>query len=417
MYLLLGYGKSNRSIEKYLIQNKIKYMVYDDKLFYKDIDIKKISLVIKSNGISNNHNLLKQIKKDNEKVNIISDLQYFYNVNNNTKYCLVTGSNGKTTVVSLLEKCLENTIAIGNNCKPFFDYIDNEQYKVLEVSSFMLENITNINYKYNVITNIYPTHLEHHQTFVNYIKAKLSFLKYLHQDNYVIYNYDDKILRTIINNYNVKKVSVSLFNKNCDLYYFNNKIYFHNTIIINDIANIQLIGKHNIYNIMLVLGVILNHNLKKKNYLEEIYKYNGEKYRMQLICNNKYKIINDSKSTNFQALNVALNSIDNNIVLIVGGEKRKDNYELFRNNLYKINKVYCYGENRNEFNNFFKNNNIKTYIFNSLEEVIKNIIINNNETLLFSPASISHDQFKDFEERGEVFKNLVNKYLINIEKK
>lgn len=417
MYLLLGYGKSNRSIEKYLIKNKIKYIIYDDKLFNNEIDIKKISLVIKSNGINNNHSLLKQIKQNNDEINIISDLQYFYNMNNNKNYCLVTGSNGKTTVVSLLEKCLNNTIAIGNNCKPFFDYIDNEKYKVLEVSSFMLENITKISYKYNVITNIYPTHLEHHLTFINYIKAKLSFLKYLHTDDYVIYNYDDKILRAVINKYDVKKVSVSLNDKKCDLYYFNNKIYFHNTIIINNIENIQLIGEHNIYNIMLVLGVILNHNLKKKNYLEEIYQYQGEKYRMQLIYNNNYRIINDSKSTNFQALNVALNSIDNNIVLIVGGERRKDNYELLKKNLYKINRVYCYGENRNEFNEFFKNNNIKTYIYDSLEEVIKNIIINNNETLLFSPASISHDQFSDFEERGKVFNDLVNKYLINIEKK
>ena len=163
---------------------------------------------------------------------------------------------------------------------------------------------------------------------------------------------------------------------------------------------------------MLVLGLLLNHPLKKQNYKKEIYNYLGEKYRLQLIYNNKFKIINDSKSTNFKALKVALESFNENIILIVGGMKRNDDYKLLNKELYKIKVVYCYGENKDDFYNYFINNKIECYKYDSLEEVIKNIKIINNHVLLFSPGSISHDQFKDFEERGEVFNRLIKENIL-----
>lgn len=409
MYLLLGYGKSNKSIEKYLIKQKIKYLIYDDIKFNNNIDLKKVSLIIKSNGISNDHKIIKEAK--NKKIKIISDLQYFYYETNINNYCLVTGSNGKTTIVSLLEKTLNNTISIGNNGLAFFDYINDNKYKVLEVSSFMLETISFINYKYNIITNIYPTHLEHHSNYINYIKSKLSFLKHLSTNNYVIYNKDDILLNRIINNYDFHKVSVSLKDHSSTIYLKENYIYYK-TIKILNIKMIKLIGKHNIYNIMLVLGLLLNHPLKKPNYKKEIYNYLGEKYRLQLIYNNKFKIINDSKSTNFKALKVALESFNENIILIVGGMKRNDDYKLLNKELDKIKVVYCYGENKDDFYNYFINNKIECYKYDSLEEVIKNIKIINNHILLFSPGSISHDQFKDFEERGEVFNRLIKENIL-----
>ena len=179
MFLLLGNGMSNQSIKKYFDCNNINYLIYDDLNMIIDIDYKKIDVIIKSNGIKNNHKVVVEANKKN--IPVISDLQFFYSINNESKYTLVTGSNGKTTVVSLLERCLKNTKSIGNNSLPFFDYINDEKYKILEVSSFMLENINyknnyNIKYDYNIITNIYQTHLEHHETFINYVKSKIQYI-------------------------------------------------------------------------------------------------------------------------------------------------------------------------------------------------------------------------------------------------
>lgn len=414
MYILLGLGKSNLSIKKYFDKNNIIYFCYDDKN-NKNFDFEKlkneVKVVIKSNGINNDHWLLNKIKEMN--ISIISDLQFFYNINKNNindNYCLVTGSNGKTTVVSLLEKCLENSIAIGNNGLALFDYIDDKKNKIIEVSSFMLEYIDYINFKYNIITNIYPTHLEHHKNFSYYIKAKTNFLKYLSSSNYIIYNYDDVILERIIRCYDINKISVSLYNPASTIYLKNNYIHYNDQKLIN-INYINIIGKHNLYNIMYIIGIIYNHSLIKKNYKEEIYNYHGEKYRLEIIYKNKFTIINDSKSTNFKALSVALDSIDKNIVLIVGGMKREDNYDLLKNYLNKINKVYCFGENKYDFYNYFINYNINCNVYDSLENVINNIIVSDNETILFSPGSISFDQFDNFEQRGETFNKLINKNL------
>ena len=416
MYLLLGYGKGNRSIEKYFIKNNIKYLVYDDKNNNKiDIDYNRINCIIKSNGINNNHFVLEEAKKRN--IKIISDLQlYYYNINKINNHCLVTGSNGKTTIVSLLEKCLLNTISIGNNGLPFFDYVNDSRNKILEVSSFMLEYIDNINFKYNIITNIYPTHLEHHKTYINYIKAKTNFLKYLNKDNYIIYNKDDVLLNRIISNYDLKKITISLYDKNATIYLKDNYIYYLDDKVIN-INNIKLLGEHNIINIMLVLGVILNIKNLKQKYKEEIYNYTGEKYRIQIIYNNNFKIINDSKSTNFNALSVALSSFNENIILIVGGKRRNDNFNLLNKHLNKIKRVYCFGENKDDFYNYFINNNIECFKYETLDLLINNM--NNNTSnysncyydILFSPGSVSYDQYKDFEERGEEFNKLIkNKY-------
>lgn len=414
MFLLLGNGMSNQSIKKYFDSNNINYLIYDDLNMIIDIDYKKIDVIIKSNGIKNNHKVI--VNANKKSIPVISDLQFFHSINNENKYTLVTGSNGKTTVVSLLERCLQNTKSIGNNSLPFFDYINDKKYKILEVSSFMLENINyknnyNINYDYNIITNIYPTHLEHHDTFINYVKSKISFLKYLNNKKTIIYNKDDLLLKRIIDTYDLNKISVSL-KEQASVYKKNNYLFYKNKKIIN-INKIKLLGDHNLYNIMFVIAIVNNLNKKKINYKRKIYNYLGENYRMQVIYKKDYLIINDSKSTNFYALSVALDSVNDNTILIVGGKIRKDNYHLLTKYLNKIKCVYTYGENSEMFYNYFSNNNIITYKYNTLKEVVNNLpSLNKNDTLLFSPGSISHDQYIDFNDRGKEFNKLIkNKYL------
>ncbi len=406
--LLLGYGLSNKSIAKYFEKNNIDFDVYDDE-YANNINVLDYDLIIKSNGINNEHWILEEASKNNIKV--ISDLYLFYKLYNKSDNCiLVTGSNGKTTVVSLLEKCINDGKAIGNNGLPFFDYIESENNIIIEASSYMLEYCKKMHFKYNVITNLYNTHLEHHKTFVNYITSKCNYLKYLSEDDYLIFNYDDFLLRRICNTYNCKKVSISLDNKKADMFIENKYIYYKNSKIF-DLNDLKLKGKHNYYNIMSVLGVLLNNDKAKENFISIIKKFETLDYRLQLIKKGKINIYNDSKSTNFYALKVSLESFKNkNILLIVGGKKRKDNYEVLNNSLSNVKKVYCYGENKYDFANYFYNKQIYYYVFNNLEEVICNIELNGIDTILFSPASTSFDLYNNFEDRGKHFNYLIEKY-------
>lgn len=409
--LLLGLGKSNRSIEVYLKKYNYSYEKYDDFIYFKKIKAKDYYLIIKSNGIKQEHNIIQDAIKNN--IKIISDLEFYYLVTGINDSIMCTGSNGKTTIVSLLEKCLNNAVAIGNNGLAFFDYINDFRYKIIEASSFMLENTYKTKYKYNVITNIYNTHLEHHKSYVNYIKSKLSFLKRLDTSDIVVYNADDLLLNRIVNSYEFRKISVSK-NDNADIYLKDNYIYFKNDKYIN-IKNLNIIGEHNIYNIMLLLGILLNHPLTKEDFINEIYNFKGVKYRMELIYDNECVIYNDSKSTNYMALNSALSCFKDNVILICGGQYRDDEISILDKHLNKLDKVYCFGENKNIFFKYFNNNNKKCFKFSSLDEVVKNLKDYNDKIILFSPGSVSFDQFSDFEHRGEVFNYLIST-IFNLKK-
>lgn len=405
MVLLFGYGLSNKSIEKYFLKNKILYKIYDDS-FNEKYDLINVDLIIKSNGISNMHQLLSDARKLN--IKIMSDLDFFNLIDKNKNYILVTGSNGKTTTVNLLEQVINDSIAIGNNGLPFFDYINSIENKILEVSSFMLENSNHIKYKYNVITNLFKTHLEHHLTFSDYVKSKINVLRNLKEDDCVIFNYDDVLLRRIVQSYKIKSVSVSLHDINCDLYLKDKFIYYKNKMLVNT-EKIKIKGKHNLYNIMFSLGVCMNHPCRCNDYIDKILNFTGVKNRLQLIHDGEFKVYNDSKSTNLKALHAAIDSFEEKVILIVGGKKRNDDFSILNDSINKIKKVYCYGENRYDFYNYFKAKNIECIVYHNLEEVINELIIIKNDVVLFSPGSVSYDQFHNFEERGKVFCDLIKK--------
>ena len=397
-YLLLGMGISNKSIERYFQSQNISYCVYDDVTCPNEIKLDEIDIVIKSPGVNNDHFIIKGAKK------VITDLEFFYLLSRKKTLITVTGSNGKTTTVSLLNHLLDNIDLGGNVGVPLFDFIDSDKDIIIEASSFMLEYTHTYRSKYNIILNIFKTHLEHHHTYVNYIKSKLKLLKNTLNDDYIIYNYDDVLLRRIIPNYQGIKVPFSRTRK-VGIYLDNDKIKYDGKVLV-DTKSINLIGDHNYSNVMAALGVIINY----RGDIKSLAVFNGVKYRLEYIGSiNNVKVYNDSKSTNFHALYNAVNTFKGKrVVLICGGQKRDDDYKLFTN-IDNIIRLYCYGDNRYDLSQYFNNININCY--ETLDDVFKNLDLSNCEVLLFSPGSVSYDQFESYIKRGEEFERLVNKYL------
>ena len=404
--LLLGLGVSNESIKKYFDNNKIEYDIYNQKSKY---DLSNYEMIVKSNGFKMDFPLL--IEAKNKHVCITNDLELFIKIKKNIKNSiLVTGSNGKTTVVSILEKCIDNGKAIGNNGLPFFDYIDKNYNYIFEVSSFMLETAHNVHFKYNIITNIFVTHLEHHNTFVNYVKSKCSFMKKLNKNDYLIYNYDDQLLRRIVSIYNCKKISFSQNNKKATLFIDKGFIYYLNKRI-TSIEHFKLIGNHNLYNIMASIGLLINYKNTKANYRDIINNFMTIKHRIELIYDGTVKIYNDSKSTNFNSLRVSLDCFkEKRVLLIVGGKKRKDDFKLLDNKIKCVVEVFAFGENKMDFKKYFETKDINCKTFSSLEALVNKLVdINYVDVILFSPASTSFDLYNNFEERGEHFTKLIHK--------
>lgn len=395
-YLLLGMGLSNKSIEKYLQKNNFDYCIYDDALYPNMVKIEEIDIVIKSPGINPDHFLLKKAKK------VITDLEFFYLISKNKTFITVTGSNGKTTTVSLLKHLIDDIDLGGNIGVPLFDFTKSNRDIIIEASSFMLEFTHEFRCQYNVILNLYKTHLEHHHTFVNYIKSKLKLLKNTLPSDYIIYNYDDVLLRRLIPNYQGIKVPFSRKEK-VGIYLENYKIKYRRKVLV-DVKKLNLIGEHNYSNIMAALGVILNY----RGDLKSLTLFGGVKYRLEFIgLIGTVRVYNDSKSTNFNALYHAINAFKNQkVILICGGQKRDDDYSLF-NDINNISKCYIYGENRVDLGRYFMTKTKDIYLYHTLKEVVNNLDLDNADVLLFSPGSVSYDQYESYIKRGEDFNNLI----------
>ena len=407
MFLLLGYGISNQSISRYFDYLKINYIIYDDNLNKNEIDFDKVNCIIKSGSVSNNHFIIEEAKI--RKIKIISDLELFYNFSKNKKMIVVTGTNGKSTTVSLVKKIIGKDIDLGGNIGiPLFDFVKSKKDIVIETSSYMNEYIDKFKAKYYCITNIYPNHLEHHETFEKYVESKIKILKNITKCDYLIYNYDDLLLRRIVSNLECYKVPFSKKEKINGVYILKNSIYLNMRKII-DIHEIRFLGEHNLENVMASIAICYSYGIDQFEIKKGIMKFNGIEHRLEyLFTKNNIKVYNDSKSTNFLALKKALNSFaDKKILLIVGGSIKEDDISILDDSIFNIKKVVVCGENKESLKTYFDKYNINIDVYSSLKDALKNkddFYKYDIDVILFSPGAPSFDQFKNFEVRGRFFK-------------
>ena len=417
--VLYGYGISNKSIEEVLIKNKIEYLIYIDGQDFPINKINKRTLVIKSNGIPPTTLFLEFLEKN--RIQVINDLELysiFYHYGN---IIGITGSNGKTTTGNLINKILDDSKFIGNNGVSLISQIDNyTKNTVIECSSFMLNNIKSFHPHIFVLLNIEYHHIDYHKSFSNYLDSKLNPLRNMNKSDLVVFNYDDKILRRCMGNYdlNIKSFSLepnSLFT-NC--YLMDEAIYYEGKEFIK-LSMLNNKSKHNIQNIMAAIITCKNLKINDDDIKYHICNLENLPHRIEKF--HKYQNVtffNDSKATNPYATLKAIEYLselkeDEKLIWIGGGKSIKDDYSVLESVINLIDEVYLYGENRYVLNEILISNGFKKiFIFEKLEELIIHLRnrISNYAYILFSPASTSFDMFKNFEERGNYFKNLILKY-------
>lgn len=423
--ILYGYGKSNQSIGKYLNKHKISFKVFiDDVNDIKNYELNNNTIIIKSNGIKNNTNFLNIIKKKN--ISILNDLELYSLLFPNNYNIGITGSNGKTSTCHLLNEIISKqytTSLFGNIGIPIFDQVENNnQFNIIECSSFMLENSINFHPRIFIILNIEYHHIDHHETFNNYLESKLNPIKNMKDDDLIIFNYDDKVIRRRLGNChkNLKSFSLqsnSLFS-NC--YIMDEAIYYEGKEFIK-LKEMKNLGNHQLQNIMACIIACKCLNINSEIIKKEIINLKPLPHRLELIFNrDNIKIYNDSKATNPYATLKAIEYIksireNEKTILIMGGKIIQDDYDILNSELNNIDEFYLYGENKlilsNHLNDIGIKNNI--FIYEKLENLINDIRrrISNNAIILFSPASTSFDQFNNFEERGNEFKKIINYYF------
>lgn len=410
-YLLLGYGKSNRSLEKFLSLKGIPYQIYDDYLPEKriEVDFNSFDCVVKSGGIKNDHWILDVAQKLNKE--IISDLELFYLYNKEKTLITVTGTNGKTTTVNLIKHLLPEFDLGGNVGFPLFDYCVSKKNIIIEASSFMLEYTQHFRSQINVILNIKPNHLDHHIRFADYLEAKLKLLKNTTPKDYLVYNADDSVLSAAVRKFDLQKIPFSEVNPD-GIFITDDNIYYKGKLMFSPV-NLKLKGMHNLENIAATIGAVLCYAPKYSKF-SKLNDFKPLAHRLEYLGKiGTIEVYNDSKSTNLTALKTSLSTFkDKKVVLICGGKAREEDLACLDDYLACLDLVLVNGENRESLLQYFHSKGIECFSFLDLKNLLAELktYLCNQEVLLFSPGAVSYDQFQNFEERGNYFKDYIKTF-------
>ncbi len=416
--LIYGLGKSGLSTFEFL-KNKSRVFIYDDfksKIYNPNVKKKIISYqkvinfnfdrIIISPGIDvNKCKLSNFLKKNYDKV--FTDLDIFYSFFKN-KCITVTGTNGKSTTSQLLyEVLLDQRYDVklaGNIGTPILSIkkIKKKTLFIIEASSYQLDYSKIFKSKYAIILNLSPDHIERHKSIRKYILAKFKLIKSQSKSDLAFVKKDDVLIKKELRSgkFSSKIIKVDTRKNN----------------FLSNINNDYFTTETNKENLSFVFEI--SKKLKLNQYLLEqtIQKFQGLKYRQQIIFKNKnLTIINDSKSTSFSST-VGLLKRKSHIFWLIGGVYKKGDKFTLKKKYFRNIRAFIYGKNKKYFNKSLKGK-VKCENFRNLSEALKKVFAlikfqkSFNQTILFSPCAASFDSFKNFEERGLYFNNLVKKYL------
>ena len=387
--------------------------------------LKQIESIVVSPSIPFDHKTIIKLKERG--IVVIGEINIAWESLKNINWIGITGTNGKTTVTHLLSHILrENNLLApfaGNIGTPLCEIAYSTKSKnidwiVAELSSFQIEIATHcIKPKIGIWTTFTPDHLDRHKTLDNYFKIKNSLLK---QSEFRIYNYDDKYLKenfkSLLNGIWITTNSKESDSDHCDYWINNEHFIVERREKLLSLKNFKLKGNHNTQNLLLAVAAARKIGLSPESIKNALLSYEQLPHRMETIFqSDELEIINDSKATNFDSSVAGINAIKGSPIIISGGRlKNGDSIEWVKIINKKAKAVFLFGESSQTLKKLILEGGFKNDIltFNDLSEVINyaySYIKNNQaETLLFSPSCSSFDQFRDYEQRGDIFKKLIH---------
>ncbi len=431
--LILGFGREGQStyklIRKYL-QNQQLYIADNKEDFQKDYkfleqdnnvtyisgnkyldNLDEYDIIMKSPGISFvGIDTSKYINKIKSQLELLLEFFNIFTIG-------VTGTKGKSTTSSLLYKILKEQnrkcMLLGNIGVPVFDYVssmEDDIIVILEMSSHQLEYMklsTNI----AILLNIYEEHLDHYESFEKYAEAKCNIYRYQKESDYFLYNADNEMLNKLIQTTNGHTYKVSIEDRaGSDIYLRNDKVYFKDKEIYNRNEKRNLIGDYNLNNIMFVLGVSELLKLDINKTIKSISEFKPLEHRLEFV--GKYNDVlyyDNSIGTIPMATIEAVKSLKYVDTLIIGGMDRGINYQDFIEYLNNsdIKNIICMPKTGHDIAKALKKE--RAYIVEDLEEAVNvaKKVTEKGKICLLSPAAASYGFFKNFEEKGNLFKKLV----------
>lgn len=436
---ILGFGKEGKSsynfIRKYsnqfiTILDK-KDILIDNPYLNEDKNLKVITgdgyldnldqydLVLKTPGIA-------LLDIDLTNINITSQLELILETGRDN-IIGITGTKGKSTTSTLLYNVIkdqkENTFLLGNIGTPILDYVDQfdeNSTLVIEISSHQLEFV-----KYSphisVVLNLYQDHLDHTRTLEKYFNDKMNIFKYQNSNDIAIYDGDNKHLIDLVSkNSYISKLYSFKVNSKADIYIEDNKIYYDNNMIYDGNTKRNLIGSHNLKNIMVVLLICELIGLDIDKATNVINSFKPLDHRLEMVGTfNDITYFDDTIATIPEATMNGINGIGNVDTLIFGGMDRNIDYNEFIEFLSNCNVSNLIGipDTGHKICNILKDKcNKNIFLVDTIDEAVDlaDKYTKKGSVCLLSPAAASYNHFKNFEEKGNYYKTVIyNKYKKN----
>lgn len=435
--VILGFGKEGKStyqfLRKYLpnqkliikdqnkniendstLQNDQNIEVITGNNYLDDLD--KYDIIMKTPGIT-----FKNIDISSIRNKIYSQLEILLKYYKNN-IIGITGTKGKSTTSSLIYEILKNNnkkvLLLGNIGIPVFDFIDtitNETLLIVEMSSHQLEFVDNSPH-IAIITNLYQDHLDHTNGLDDYYNCKMNITKYQDDKDTLIYYRSCDTLDNLINKISPKSniLTVDFNNQLANTYSYDNYIYVNKNKIYNTLDKRNLIGDHNLINIMFGLTISNIFNLDNMKTIEAINNFAPLEHRLEKVETiDDITYYNDAIATIPEATINGIESLKKVNTLIFGGMDRGIDYSNFINYLHSstVEHLICMPTTGHKIaNELIKlNSNKNIYLVDTLEQAVKKAksVTKKGTICLMSPAAASYEYFKNFEEKGNAYKRLV----------
>ena len=392
--LIIGMGRSGIGVAKLLSKHNNEIVINDSNEQEKEVldELEKLGIkvvitdkdyeliddsfdyVVKNPGIRKDKEIFNIARKLN--IPVINEVEVAYKfLPEDVKIIAITGSNGKTTTTTIVYELLKykyNNIHLGGNI------------------------------------GVPVSHIDFHGTYDNYKNTKKKIFNNHTKNDIAILNKSDNDVIKLTEDIPDKKLYFSS-KEDADIYLKDNYIVYNNEKIIS-LDDIKIKGNHNYENIMVAILIAKMYDITNENIKDFLSKFGGVEHRIEYVTEiNKRKFYNDSKATNNKSTIIALDSFKEPTILLMGGLDRNIPFDEISSHLTNVKTIVCYGETKEKIKEFANKNKVDVIVVDNLIDATKKAyeISEEGDVILLSPACASWDQYKDFEIRGNEFKETV----------
>ena len=411
--------------DKYKLDLTNQTIAFEEGVHSED-KILNADIIIKSPGIPDKTELIKKVKAKG--IEVIDEIEFAFRFTS-AKIIAITGTNGKTTTTLLTYHLLKsaglNVALAGNVGESFARKVATGDYDwyVLEVSSFQLDGTKTFRPEVAILLNITPDHLDRYEyKMENYVNSKFQIIRNMMENGSFIYYKDDAVTGAEVSRrkFNTKLISVSLTDSKATNHYDGTQMVFGQSFQVSQ-SDTTLKGPHNLINTMAAVSAARLAGISVEAIRAALKTFKNAPHRLESVgVINGIEFVNDSKATNVDSVVYALGSYTQPLVWIAGGIDKGNDYNIIKTDVKKkVHTLICLGKENQKLKDFFgpivkavkETQSVKQLVRMSLESAKK------GDVVLLSPACASFDLFKNYEDRGNQFREAVRELKIEVESK